>query len=314
MMRKKILYPVLVMACTLGMAALTSPAASDESSLGGAFLPLGWDARGEGLGGAATILIRDDRSAYWNPANITFLTSPRFSFGATRPVPKLTNLYSFVSIGTGLFDTHENPDSDVSVSHLGAALSITHLGLELSSGSGWNESTIGLSIAFAPNSYNSFGVTWRIMKSWTDLENAGAWGMAFDIGWTARLRKKFWIGVVGRNLSSQINYTNQTEIINPMWNFAIAYEELFSRISIEGDLVFKRNALNRALLGTEITVWKNLLYVLAGADARLTEGRRTIMHFGLAAERSAWEISFAYTFDPMEAFGKQYRLSFSYSI
>lgn len=314
-MHRTLLHKALTILLALAAAApLFSSAAAGQSSQGGTFLPLGWDARGEGLAGAATILIRDDRSAYWNPANLTSLTSPRFSFGATRPVPKLSNLYSFFSIGTGLFDTRAVSEGYSPVSQAAAALSITHLGLELSEGSGWNESTIGASFAYAPNSYNSFGITCRYMKSWTDVDDGDASGIGVDVGWTARLRKKFWIGLMGRNIYNQVNYSNLDNILDSTWNLGFAYENLLDRVSLEGDAVFKRSVLNRVLLGTEVTIWQDLLLILFGADTRLSEGRRTIMHFGLVTERNAWEISFAYTFDPMDAFGKIYRLSFGYSL
>jgi hypothetical protein len=314
MMHDRTLYTVRAMVTALVLSLTLSPAAAGQSSRGGTFLPLGWDARGEGLAGAATVLIRDDRSAYWNPANLTALTSARFSFGATRPVPGLPNLYSFFSIGTGLFDTHEVAEGDSPVSEVAAALSITHLGLELSGGSGWNESSIGASFAYAPNSYNSFGITARYMKSWTDVEDGEASGIGVDVGWTARLRAKFLLSVMGRNVYNQVYYPNTDYMLDPAWNLAVAYENLFDRASLEGDAVFRRGELSRLLLGTEVTIWRNLLMLLVGADNRLIEGQRTVMHFGLVAERNAWEIAFAYTFDPMDAFGKAYRISFGYSL
>jgi hypothetical protein len=229
-------------------------------------------------------------------------------------VPGLTNFYSFLSIGSGLFDPHAAAEGERPVSQVAAALTITYFGLELSGGSGWNESSIGASFAFAPNSYNSFGITARYMRSWTDIENADASGIGVDVGWTARLRKKFRLGLMGRNVYNQVYYPNTDYILDSTWNLALAYENLFGRVSIEGDTVFKRSVLSRFLIGAETTIWPDLLILLIGADTRFSEGKRTIMHFGLVAERSAWEISFAYTFDPLDAFGKSYRLSLGYSL
>ncbi|MCK4236459.1 MAG: hypothetical protein KAX38_05020, partial [Candidatus Krumholzibacteria bacterium] len=249
-MRRKItVISTMLLLVSLLLTALFSPLAAGESSRGGTFLPLGWDARGQGLGGAATILIRDDRSAYWNPANLTFLMSPSFSLGTTKPVPDLDNRYSIFSIGTGLLDTRSENRADVAVRRFGAALSVTHLGLKLAGGSNWSESTIGISGAFSPNHYNSVGFTWRMLRHWSDLDDTDASGMALDIGWTALLRKRLWLGVVGRNVFSTISYPHRDEEIDPTWNIALAYEGLLDRISTECDAVLKNGELNRFLAG-----------------------------------------------------------------
>ena len=56
-MHRTLLHKALTILLALAAAApLFSSAAAGQSSQGGTFLPLGWDARGEGLAGAATIL------------------------------------------------------------------------------------------------------------------------------------------------------------------------------------------------------------------------------------------------------------------
>ncbi|UCF05407.1 MAG: hypothetical protein JSV33_16100 [bacterium] len=290
-----------------------SQPAVGRSSRGGTFLPLGWDARGEGLGGAATILIRDDRSAYWNPANLTFMKHPRLSIGVTRPVPDLENLYSIVSIGTGLLDARTEPDEPEVVRRFGTALTVTHLSLNLAAGSKWSESTIGISGAYAPNTYNSVGFTGRLLKSWTDIEDADSWGFALDVGWTARLTRRIWLGVVGRNVVSSIKYPERDESLDPTWNFALAYEDLFDRVSTECDAVLKNSDIDRFLAGMEITVWKDVLFVLGGLDHRFSEGKRTILHMGFGSIYRFSEVAVTFTFDPEDAFGRKTRASVGFS-
>lgn len=296
------------------IAGASLPLAAGETSRGGTFLPMGWGARGEGLGGAAAILIKDDRSAYWNPANITFLQSPRVSLGTTKPVPDMDAYYSVFSAGTGLMDNRSKPDAEQAPRKFGVAITATHLGLELAGGSKWNESTLGISVAFAPNHYNSFGLTCRMLKSSADLYDADASGMTFDFGWTALIHDRMWLALVGRNFTSSVSYPYRDETIDPTWNLAAAYERIAGRISVEFDVVMKNSEFNRFLFGTEIEIFKDLLHILGGTDYRITEGERTILHLGVMSIYRSIEISLAFTFDPEDAFGRQTHVSIGYSL
>lgn len=294
------------------LAALPRGTALAESSRGGTFLPMGWSARGAGLGGAASILIRDDRSGYWNPANVSFLLSPRVTIGTTKPVPGLSNWYTVLSAGTGLLDTRTAENDRPVMKRIGIALTATHLGLELAEGSGWNESSLGLSLAFAPNHFNSFGATFRMMKSWTDLEDAGASGTAIDAGWTAVLTRHLWLALVGRNIHSAISYPNVDEELDPTFTIALALEDLLGHVSIEGDAVMREGELDRVLLGSEIDLFEGMLRVNGGAELRMREGERTIPSFGVISSLSSIEAAIAFIFDPEDAFGRQTRASVSY--
>jgi len=306
--------PAALLAAIAVAAALASPLPAAEYSRGGTFLPMGWDARGEGMGHAATILIRDDRSVFWNPANLTFLSSPRISLGTTKPVPDLDAYYSVLSAGMGLMDTRSHPDLDYSMRRFGVGIMVSHLGLELAGGSKWNEGTFGLSAAFSPNHYNSVGVTFRMMQSWSDLTDADATGMAVDFGWTALVRGKLWLAVVGRNFASTVSYPNRDEEIDPVWNLAAAYERIVDRVSVEFDTVFKNGAFSRFLIGGEVMLVRDLLFATGGLDYRLNEGKRAIPAFGFGSIYRGIEISIAFTFDPEDAFGRKTRVSVGYSL
>jgi hypothetical protein len=310
--RRRGTVPSARLAVVLLLAALTGGNAVAESSRGGTFLPMGWSARGAGLGGAASILIRDDRSGFWNPANVSFLMSPRITLGTTRPVPGLDNWYTVLSAGTGLLDVRTAENDRAVMRRVGIAVTATHLGLELAQGSGWNEGTLGLSFAFAPNHFNSLGVTFRMMKSWNDLDDAGAWGTAVDAGWTAILTSHLWLALVGRNIHSSVSYPNVDEQLDPTFTIAAALEDLFGRISIETDAVMKNGGLDRVLVGSEIDLMSGLLRVSGGAELRLMDGERTIPCFGVGSTLNSIEAAVAFLFDPEDAFGRQTRASVSY--
>jgi hypothetical protein len=296
------------------MAVLPAPLGAAEYSRGGTFLPMGWDARGEGMGHAATILIRDDRSVFWNPANLTFLSSARISVGTMKPVPDLNAYYSILSAGMGLMDARSHPDLDHSLRRLGVGVMVSHLACDLAGGSRWNEGTFGLSAAFAPNHFNTFGVTLKVMKSWNDFTDADASGFAADFGWTTLVRERLWLAVVGRNFASLVAYPERDEEIDPIWNFAVAYDRIVDRVSVEFDTVFKNGAFSRFLIGGEVILVRNILFATGGVDYHINEGRRTIPTFGFGSLYGGIEISLAFTFDPEDAFGRKTRVSIGYSL
>jgi len=294
--------------------ALTGSLSAGEGSRGGAFLPLGWDAEGEGLGGAATLLIRDDASAYWNPANLCLMRQAGAGLGATKPVPGMPATYSIMSLGTPLLDTRLHRGKESHFRRLGTALTISHLDVELTGGSAWKESTAGISGAFSPNHITSFGATFRALRGWNDLENADSWGMALDIGWTVLLREKLWFAVTGRNIYSSISYPERTEEVGATWNIALARDRIFGRVSAEFDAVVRDGELNRILGGMKVVLLKDLFAVLGGADRRMVNGDRTILHFGFLTEYKSADISISFKLDPEEAFDKQTYVSIGYSL
>ncbi|MCD6380510.1 hypothetical protein J7M07_08730 [bacterium] len=312
---KQIKIPtIFIVLSLLAASSFSTSAYAGEGSRGGTFLPLGWDAEGEGLAGAATLLIRNDASSYWNPANLCFMNGPRAMLGTTKPVPGMPANYSTLSVGTTLLGHRNFRGNETPLSRVGVALSISHLDLELAGGSAWNESTVGFSGAYSINHFNSVGITWRMLKGWNDLDNANCSGMAMDVGWTARLREKLWLGVVKKNIYSSISYPTRTENIDPSWNIALARNDILGRISAEFDLVMKEGEINRVLTGTRIVLFKNLLSVLGGADRRLANGKRTILHFGFLTNYKSADISISFKLDPEAAFDKQTYVSIGYSL
>ena len=289
---------------------LAAPAAAGESSRGGSFLPLGWHAYGEGLGGAASILVRDDRAAHWNPANLVFLDGARATAGSTKPVPGMDAWYSVLSVGTGLLDTREAPDPETPpMRRLAVGLSVSHLGLELAGGSAWNEGSFGLSAAFSPGPNTAVGLTVRGLQAWNDLEDADASGMAVDAGITLRLRTNLFLAFVGRNLASTISWPDRTDTIEPDLVVAGSWERIAGRVSAECDIVLRDGELHRALFGATAGIADDLLVLSAGADVRLTDGERTIPTLGVASRWMGAEVALAFSFDPEDAFGRRTRVS-----
>jgi hypothetical protein len=295
------------------MLLLPAAAAGGEGSRGGTFLPLGWDARGQALGGAGTILVRDEAAAYWNPANLVFMTSPGAGMGTTKPVPGLDNLYTVASFAAGLLDERTSPDGSVRVRRLAAGVSVSHLGLKLAGGSGWNEGTLGLSAAFSFSAYSFIGVSWRMMKSWSDVDDAGAWGSAFDIGAVSRLSRHVWLAAAVRDAWSTIHYPESSWEVGPTVSLAASLEEIvFGRLSAEFDVVLREGEVNGYRAGGELVMVRDMLWLQAGADIRAVNYSRNIPWFGLTAGIGGARLSLAFGFDPDDDLGRQTRVSAAY--
>lgn len=291
---------------------IVSAPAAGGGSRGGTFILRGWDARGQALGGAAALLVRDESAAHWNPANLVFLDAPQIGVGAMNPVPGLNAYSNVLTAGTGLLDHRSSRDGRVRVRRLAVALSFSRLGLELAGGSRWNEGTAGVAAAFSINNHNFIGLGWRAMKSWTDLEDAGAWGNAFDLGFTTRLTGRIWLAAVARDGWSTIHYPHRHEKIDPSLVLAGSFERIFDRFSTEIDVVLRAGELHSVLCGAELTLLDRVLAIQGGADVRMAYHSRTIPWFGVRAGYGGGAISLAFGFDPEDAFGRQTRVSLGY--
>lgn len=312
-MKLKASIIIFLSAAMATLSPLTA-ARAGEGSRGGAFLPLGWNAEGEGLAGAATLLVRDGASGYYNPANLCLMDRGRAGIGTTKPVPGMPAYYSILSIGSSLLDTRTRRGRETPFRRIGAALTVSHLEVELAGGSAWKETTAGFSGAYSINHFNSIGLTFRLLRGWNDLENADSWGQSIDIGWTARLTGKLWFGVVGKNLYSGVSYPDREEEVAPAWNIALAGDKLFGRISPEADVVIKDGEINRFLGGVRVELLKDLFSFLGGVDRRLVNGKRSILHFGFHTIYKTADISVSFRLDPEEAFDKQTYVSIGYSL
>lgn len=295
---------LLLLPCTL---------IAGDGSQGGTFLPLGWDARGQALGGAGTILVRDEAAAYWNPSNLVFMTSPGIGIGTTKPIPGMDNLYTVVSFATGLLDTRRSVDHSVEVNRLAVGVTMSHLGLKLSEGSGWNEGTLGISAAFSFNPYNFIGASLRGMKSWSDIDDAGAWGSALDISFTTRISRHMWLAAVAKDVWSKVHYPESSWEIGPTVSFAASLEDiLWERFSAEFDLVLREGEINSYRVGGELNLISRILWLQAGADVRAVNYARTIPWCGVTAGLGGARLALAFGFDPEDEFGRKTRVTAAY--
>jgi hypothetical protein len=292
---------------------LPSALTAGDGSQGGTFLPLGWDARGQALGGAATILVRDEAAAYWNPANLVFMTSPGLGIGTTKPVPGLDNLYTVASFATGLLDTRRSIDGAIEVRRIAVAMTISHLGLTLAEGSGWNEGTAGLSAAFSLNPYNYIGVSWRMMKSWSDVDDAGAWGSALDIALTTRISRHMWLAATVKDVWSKVHYPQSSWEIGPTISLAASVEDIiYGRLAAEFDVILREGEINSYRLGGELNLISEILWLQAGADVRAVNYSRTIPWCGVTAGLGGARLALAFGFDPESDLGRQTRVTAAY--
>jgi hypothetical protein len=204
-------------------------------------------------------------------------------------------------------------DGSVEVSRLAVAMTMSHLGLKLSEGSGWNEGTLGLSAAFSFNPYNFVGISWRMMKSWSSVDDAGAWGSAVDLSYTTRISRHVWLAAMIRDLWSKVHYPYSSWEIDPSIVLSASLEGIiYERFSAEFDLIYRESEINSYRFGGELSLIRDTLWLQAGADVRAVNYSRTIQWFGVSTMYKGARLALAFGFDPEDDLGRQTRVSIAY--
>lgn len=313
-MRRVDYHTIGYIALSLLVAASSPAAMAAESSRGGSFLALGWDAKGEGLGGAASVLVRDAESAYWNPANLVHMQKIGIGIGSVQLVEGLQSRFSTLAIGGGIGEQKIENEDTQGWYRFALALSASTLGLELADDSSWRENSAAISAAFAFASFSSVGITMRGLWNDTDIADSEASGWAIDFGVAERISRHVWFAIAAHNIASGVYYPERSETIDPAWNFAIAALSLPWNASIEFDTVIKRSAIDKLLLGAQLPLHERYLSILGGLEVRLKEGERTIPAFGFSSSMGPMEVSAAFRFDPLDAFGRRTNFSLSFAL
>jgi hypothetical protein len=287
-MKRPLRRACAALAATIVAAAVACPAArAGETSRGGAFLPLGWDARGMSLGGAATVLVRGEESAYWNPANLSYIDGGGVSIGMVQLVEGLPSRYSTFSAGIGFGEAALDPDSSYRSHRFAMALSISQLGLELAGGSGWDETTLGLSAAYAFTSYSSVGLTIRGLKNKTDLADAGASGWAVDLGLTERITRRIIHAIENPHIDIVAHPT--CRLIGEREPTAVNTEAVF-HAAAKYKKVLEINAMPVRLDLKDIHTYRAReqgVMLAIGTDAH-TVNQMQLMRFGIGVARRGW--------------------------
>lgn len=301
-------------ALSILLAASSPSATAGESSRGGSFLALGWDAKGEGLGGAASVLARNEESAYWNPANLVHVQKIGIGISSVQLVEGLPSRFSTLAIGGGIGEQRIENEETQRWHRFALALSASTLGLELARGSMWRENSAAISAAFAFASYSSVGITVRGLWNDTDIADSEASGWAIDFGVAERISRHVWFAIAAHNVASRVYYPERSEIIDPAWNFAMAALCLPFNASMEFDTVIKRSAIDKLLFGAQLPLHERYLSILGGLEVRLKEGERTIPAFGFLSSVGPATISAGFRFDPLDAFGRRTNFSLSFAL
>jgi len=225
----------------------------------------------------------------------------------------MDDLYTVASFGTGLLDSRRSVDGAVEVRRLALAMTMSHLGLTLSEGSGWNEGTLGLSAAFSFNPYNFVGVSWKMMKSWSGVDDSGAWGSALDIAFTTRLSRHMWLAAMAKDVWSKVHYPSSSWEIGPTFSLAASLENIiYGRLSVEFDVILRESELNSYRFGGELSLISQVLWLQAGADIRAVNYSRTIPWCGVTAALGGARLALAFGFDPEDDLGRQTRVTAAY--
>lgn len=212
-----------VIAIVLALTLASASFAADSTLLGGSFTNSGISARAVGLGGAFTAIADDANASWWNPAGLALLGKEK-SISATY----IPQVYTDVKGLSDMLITYGQGD----VYGFGAlGGSIRYMNLEIpadytgDTSYKWSEYTVLLSWAMQVEKYLglskfaypkiSLGVNLKYFGNTTDLtlgaDKITASGYGADLALLLALKENLRIGLVGKNIVSQVAWNTGTK-------------------------------------------------------------------------------------------------------
>lgn len=249
-----------------------SPAyAADSSMLGGSFTDSVISARAAGMGGAFTAVADDANASWWNPAGLALLGKDK-SISATY-IPQVyadVKGLSDMLITYGQGDTYGFGAIGGSIRYLGTDIPADYTG---DTSYKWSEFTVLLSWAMQVEKYIglskiafpkiALGVNFKYFGNNTDLllgtEKITASGFGADLAVMLALKENLRIGLVGKNIFSQVTWDTGTKESLPYEIAAGFYYGFTADLLLSFDAKFMQNdkgspEINTYCLGTEYTL------------------------------------------------------------
>lgn len=215
---KRFFAVILMMSLTAAYAL-----AADSPMLGGSLTGSGISARATGLGGAFTAIADDSNASWWNPAGMVFLGKNK-----SLSVTYIPQVYTEIKGLSDMLITYGQGDT-YGFGAIGGA--VRYLNLEFGadytgdSTYKWSEYTVALSWAMQVEKYIglskyafpkiALGVNLKYFGNTTDLllgtEKITASGFGADLALMLALKENLRIGIVGKNIFSQVTWQTGTK-------------------------------------------------------------------------------------------------------
>ena len=296
----------LALAC-LGVASVCG--ASDFST-GGTFLALGHGARAHALGGAGAALLRDDSAAYWNAANLAWLT-PRAgaTFMHANILPGITDGYQTGSVahapGVLLGETQQS----VRPHRYGYGIFVSHMGFDFDSGSTWGETTFLVGFGYAFSNFASVGLGLKALRVANDFVSADASGSGLDLSLSVLVTDRLSAAIVGRDVWTRVRWdTSNWETLDPAVTLGLELRPRARWVGV-ADVTLRESTLRRLALGVEWQAYRDLLWLRGGLTSVTPGESRTFPSFGTGVAYTRVRFDYGVSFDHEDALETGHRFS-----
>ncbi|MDH3217630.1 MAG: hypothetical protein OEN01_15380 [Candidatus Krumholzibacteria bacterium] len=294
--------------CSMALVALGNSPVAAGYSVGGSFAAPGYGARAWGKGGAAIAWGSDEGAVYWNPALLSLLRQNRLGLSYVNVVPDADARQSYVAyahiLKRGLVD---EPGLEFAEHAVGVLYS--NLYIKLSDSQTYSENTIRVAYAYSPLYFLTFGASFSVLLTSSDVDGFGASGTAFDAGVRLELLQDVTVGMVFRSLLSQLEFDDGVNLSLPRsYILGLAYQ-VTTGLVVEGDMEIKFGDFSRLVLGGEYAVYKDLLSVRGAVSARTAGESRAVGHLGIGVQVRGIHIDYGADLDADDAFADIHRFS-----
>jgi len=301
----------IIMICLAGLLCLAGsrPALADYSR-GGAFTAPNYGARAWGMGGAAIASVGGDECVAWNPAMMSCLEDKQIGAAFVNLVPGATAYHSHLAYAMA-FDRSETGDSDRHISTHAFGCLFGNLNLDLAGGGGYTENTFRLAYAWTPDYFLSFGAAFNLLTMSSDYSDFGGSGTSIDAGLRLSLLKDVTFAFVARNAASRLNYSDGADFpLSRSYSIGLA-AGIIPHLLAETDIVIAHGAVSRYVLGTEVTLFSDVLALRGGLSSLQLGEARTIPHLGFGLKVHRIWVNYNANFDSEKAFEDTHRFSLS---
>ena len=300
-----------IIICLAGLLCLAGgrPALADYSR-GGAFTAPNYGARAWGMGGAAIASVGGEECVSWNPAMLSCLEDKRIGAAFVNLVPGATAYHSHLAYAMTL-KRSETRSSDRNISTHAFGCMFGNLHLDLAGGGGYTENTFRLAYAWTPDNFLSFGAAFNLLTMSSDYSAFGGSGTSIDAGLRLSLLKDVTFAFMARNAASRLNYSDGFDFpLSRSYSIGLA-AGIIPHLLAEADIVIAHGAVSRYVLGTEVTLFSDVLALRGGLSSLQLGESRTIPHLGFGLKVHRFWVNYNANFDSDKAFDDTHRFSLS---
>jgi hypothetical protein len=260
------------------------------------------------MGGAAIASGADEGSVYWNPAMLAVIDEHRLGLSYSNLIPGTDARQSYAAYAQSL---KQGPVDEPGLEHAVHAIGAIYgnLALELSDGQSYAENTLRLSYAYTPMYFMSFGVSFVGLATSSDVDGFGGTGTALDASIRLAITRTLTFAAVFRNALSQLSFDDGTDLSLPRsTTFGLAYQAM-PNLLVETDIEAQFGGFSKLVLGSEYTVYHDVLALRAGLASVTTGENRTIGYVGAGVRVRQFYFDYSVGFDNEEAFERTQRFA-----